>query len=92
MVQIMFTKRADQAIAECEQIEAGSGLALLCELEQAQAAVQAGLALGPSFTIRRYQIARSVSHDHPTVIAGRERGVEGMRWHECLRADHRFRL
>jgi TolB-like protein/class 3 adenylate cyclase/cytochrome c-type biogenesis protein CcmH/NrfG len=56
-----------------------SRLARIGELEQARAAVQTGLALDPNFTIRRYQIAASASHDHPTVVAARERGIDGMR-------------
>jgi TolB-like protein len=56
-----------------------SRLAWLGELEQSRAAVQAGLALDPSFTIRRYQIAASASVDHPAVLAMLERSIEGMR-------------
>jgi TolB-like protein/cytochrome c-type biogenesis protein CcmH/NrfG len=54
-------------------------LARLGELEQAGAAVQAGLALDPSFSIRRFRNATSTSGNHPTVLAARERGIEGMR-------------
>jgi len=55
-----------------------SRLARLGELEEARAEVQAGLALDPSFTIRRYRYAASASA-HPTVLAATERGIEGMR-------------
>ena len=53
-------------------------LARLGDLEQARAKVQAGLALDPSFTIRRLRQALS-AFDNPTVVAARERGIEGMR-------------
>jgi tetratricopeptide (TPR) repeat protein len=56
-----------------------SRLARLGELEQARAAVQAGLAIDPNFTIRRYRLATSASVENPTVLAMRERGIEGMR-------------
>jgi TolB-like protein/class 3 adenylate cyclase/Tfp pilus assembly protein PilF len=52
-------------------------LAYLGELEEARAAVQAGLALHPSFTIRRYRA--SAACNHPAYLAGRERTYEGMR-------------
>jgi len=54
-------------------------LARLGELEQARAALQEGLALDPSFTIRRYRDATSVWSDNPTFLAGRERVIKGMR-------------
>jgi TolB-like protein/class 3 adenylate cyclase len=54
-----------------------AALARLGELDQARAAVQAGFALDPSFTIRRFR-ATSLS-DNPTYLAGRERILEGMR-------------
>jgi TolB-like protein/class 3 adenylate cyclase len=54
-------------------------LARLGQLPQARAAVQAGLALDPSFTIRRYRSATSAWNDNPTFLAGRERSIEGMR-------------
>jgi len=54
-------------------------LARLRELSQARAAVQAGLVLDPSFTIRRYCNVTSVWSDNPTFLAGRERVIEGMR-------------
>jgi tetratricopeptide (TPR) repeat protein len=52
-------------------------LALIGSLEEGHAAVQAGLALDPTFTIRRYRA--SASSDHPTFLTGRERTIEGMR-------------
>jgi len=52
-------------------------LARLGELNQARAAVQEGLALDPSFTIRRFR-ALVLSH-HPAYLAARERTYEGMR-------------
>ena len=56
-----------------------AALARLGELDQARAAVQAGLALDPSFTIRRYRDIASTWSDNPTYRAGRERVIEGMR-------------
>src|SRR5215469_7580899 len=57
----------------------GAVLARLGELDQARAAVQAGLALDPSFTIRRFCDATSTWSDSPTYRAGRDRIIEGMR-------------
>jgi hypothetical protein len=55
-------------------------LALLGELDEARAAAQAGLALDPSFTIRRFRDATSGwGLADPTYLAGRERTIEGMR-------------
>ena len=53
-----------------------AALALLGELDEARAAVQAGFALDPTFTIRRWGLARS---DDPTFLAGWARTIEGMR-------------
>ena len=47
------------------------------ELDEARATVQAGLALYPSFTIRRYRA--NAPSNNPVYIAGRERVCEGMR-------------
>jgi TolB-like protein len=54
-------------------------LARLGDLPQARAAVQAGLALDPSFTIRRLRDATSAWNDNPTYLAGRDRAIEGLR-------------
>jgi TolB-like protein/Flp pilus assembly protein TadD len=54
-----------------------AALALLGSLDEARAAAQAGLALNPTFTLRRYR-ARAQS-DHMAYLAGRERVYEGMR-------------
>ena len=54
-------------------------LARLGEGPEARAAVQAGLALDPSFTIRRYCNSTGALSDNPTFLAGRERTIEGMR-------------
>jgi TolB-like protein/class 3 adenylate cyclase len=54
-----------------------TALALLGALDEARAAVKAGLTLDPDFTIRRYR-AGALS-DHPNYLAGRERSYEGMR-------------
>jgi tetratricopeptide (TPR) repeat protein len=52
-------------------------LTLIGSLEEACAAAQAGLALDPTFTIRRYR--SSASSDHPTYLAGRDRYFKVMR-------------
>ena len=52
-------------------------LALLGQLEEARAAAQAGLALQPDFTLRRYR--ENALSDSPAYLAGRERSCEGMR-------------
>ena len=54
-----------------------AALALLGSLDEARAAAQAGLALNPTFTLRRYRAG--VTSDHPAYLAGRERVYEGMR-------------
>jgi TolB-like protein/Flp pilus assembly protein TadD len=54
-------------------------LARLGELDHARAAVQAGLVLDPTFTIRRLRASSNVWSDNPTYLAGRERNGEGMR-------------
>jgi hypothetical protein len=57
-----------------------AALARLGELGEARAAVQAGLVLDPSFTIRRFRDATNTRSDNPTFLAGRDRGaIEGMR-------------
>jgi hypothetical protein len=47
-------------------------------LDEARAAVQAGLALDPSFTTRRFRLTIACS-DNPIFQARRERTLEGMR-------------
>jgi TolB-like protein/class 3 adenylate cyclase/Tfp pilus assembly protein PilF len=54
-------------------------LAQLGKLDEARAAVNTGLALDPSFTIRRYRDVAYANSDNPTYRAGRERLIEGMR-------------
>jgi TolB-like protein/Tfp pilus assembly protein PilF len=56
-----------------------TALARLGKLDEARAAVQAGLALDPSFTIRRFRDATNEMGDNPTFLAGRAREIEGMR-------------
>ena len=51
----------------------------LGKLDEARAAVKAGLALYPRFTIRRYRDVTYASSDNPTYRAGRDREIEGMR-------------
>ena len=54
-----------------------AALAHLGRLNEAQAAVQAALALNPSFTITRFRTG--VPSDNPTFLAQRERFYDGMR-------------
>ena len=54
-------------------------LARLGKLDEARAAVHAGLALDPRFTIRRYRDVTYSNSDNPTYRAGRERLIEGVR-------------
>jgi TolB-like protein len=54
-----------------------AALALVGELDEARAMAQAGLALNPSFTIRRYRTF--TASNHPVYLAGRERVYEGLR-------------
>ncbi len=56
-----------------------AALARLGELDQARAAVQAGLALDPTFTISRWRGPNIARSDDPTFLAGCERVIEGMR-------------
>jgi TolB-like protein/Tfp pilus assembly protein PilF len=53
-----------------------AALALTGQLDQARAAAQAGLALEPTFTTRRYRL--SSSSDHPVFLAMRTRICDGM--------------
>ena len=55
-----------------------AALVRLGELDEARATAQAGLALDPSFTIRRYRDVTALS-DNPIFVAGRDRTIEGMR-------------
>ena len=54
-----------------------ASLALLGQVDQARPAAQAGLALDPDFTIRRFRFGSS--SDNPTYLAGRARICEGLR-------------
>ncbi|MBR0719671.1 winged helix-turn-helix domain-containing protein [Bradyrhizobium liaoningense] len=54
-----------------------AALALVGELDEARATAQAGLALNPSFTIRRYRT--NTPSNHPLYLAGCERVYEGLR-------------
>ena len=56
-----------------------AALARLGGLDQARAAVQAGLALDPTFTISRWRGPNIARSDDPTFLAGCERVIEGMR-------------
>jgi TolB-like protein len=54
-----------------------AALALLGHLDQARAAAHAGLALDPTFTIRRFRV--NALSDNSTFLARRERTYQGMR-------------
>jgi TolB-like protein/Flp pilus assembly protein TadD len=56
-----------------------AALARLGELDEARAAVQAGLALDPSFTIRRFRDVTHARSDNPTFLAWGDRAIEGLR-------------
>ena len=57
-------------IIPSQHFHLAAALARLGELDEARAAVQAGLALDPGFTIRRFRAANARS-DNPTYLAGR---------------------
>jgi TolB-like protein len=57
----------------------GATLARLGRLDEARSAVEAGLALYPSFTISRYRAVWAASNDNPGYLAGIGRVHEGMR-------------
>ena len=52
-------------------------MAQVGELDDARATAQAGLALNPSFSIRRYRT--NTPSKYPVYLAGRERVYEGLR-------------
>jgi tetratricopeptide (TPR) repeat protein len=56
-----------------------AALALIGELDEARATAQAGLALNPNFTIRRYRDASNARSNNPTFLAGGDRAIKGMR-------------
>jgi TolB-like protein len=56
-----------------------AALARLGDLDQARAAVKAGLALDPRFTVRRLRDATNARSDNPIYRVGCERTIEGMR-------------
>ena len=58
------------------QFHLSAALAHIGELDQADAAARAGLALHPGFTIGRYRA--SAACNHPAYLAGRERIYEGL--------------
>ena len=53
-------------------------LARLERLDEARASVNAGLALDPRFSIRRYRDVTFANSDNPTYRDGRERLIEGI--------------
>jgi len=54
-----------------------AALAHVGQLEEARSAVQAGLTLDPTFTLRRFRAG--AQSNNPTFLAQRERMYEGMR-------------
>jgi TolB-like protein len=56
-----------------------AALAQLGRVDEAHSAVNAGLALSPTFTISRARAARTARSDDPTYLAGVERILDGMR-------------
>jgi tetratricopeptide (TPR) repeat protein len=54
-----------------------AALANLGKLEEARAETQAGLALDPTFTIRRFRLG--AESDNPVFLKQRERLIDGMR-------------
>jgi TolB-like protein/class 3 adenylate cyclase/cytochrome c-type biogenesis protein CcmH/NrfG len=56
-----------------------AALVRLGEPDEARGTVQAGLALDPSFTIRRFRDATNARSDVPTFRAWRDRVIDGMR-------------
>ena len=56
-----------------------AALAQLDRLDEAQAAVKAGLALNPTFTISRVRASRTARTDDPTYLAQLGPILEGMR-------------
>ena len=54
-----------------------AALANLGKLKEARAATQSGLALDPTFTIRRFQVGAAA--DNASFMATRERFYDGMR-------------
>ena len=61
------------------QFHLAGALAMMGELAEARTSAEAGLALDPNFTIRRYDISTSFLSDNPAWLASRERFYEGMR-------------
>jgi tetratricopeptide (TPR) repeat protein len=54
-----------------------AALAQVGELDEARAAAKAGLALNPSFSVRRFRT--NSPSNHPVYLSGRERVCEGLR-------------
>jgi class 3 adenylate cyclase/TolB-like protein len=59
------------------QFYLAAALAQCGKLDEARNAARGALALGPTFTIRRFRA--SASSENPVYLAGRERAIEGMR-------------
>ena len=54
-------------------------LAMMGDVKEARSSAEAGLALDPSFTIRRYDVSNLFLSDNPVWLARRERFYKGMR-------------
>ena len=74
---VLGDQRLVESKAPVPHFYLAAALALLGSPDEARAAVQAGLVLNPTFTLRRYR-ARAVSDDI-AYLARRERISEGMR-------------
>jgi len=61
------------------QFHLAGALAMMGDLKEARSSAEAGLALDPSFTIRRYDISVLFLSENPVWLARRERFYEGMR-------------
>ena len=61
------------------QFHLAGALAMQGDLKEARSSAEAGLALDPNFTIRRYDISSVFLSDNPAWLASRERFYEGMR-------------
>jgi tetratricopeptide (TPR) repeat protein len=61
------------------QFHLAGASAMLGDLAEARTNAEAGLALDPSYTIRRYDISSSFLSDNPAWLASRKRFYEGMR-------------
>jgi TolB-like protein/class 3 adenylate cyclase len=76
---VAWLRRSIEANRNASLVHFGlaAALALLGHVDQARAAAHAGLALDPTFTIRRFRV--NALSDNSTFLARRERTYQGMR-------------